>query len=262
MPVSAAMAAALTQAALYTPPDSPPPAPIAELRQEEPEPTPERAPRVRKERTMQMEIGFRGRRLSIPNGLMDIWYSDKDSEGWPLPDEGRPHINGWSYGIEWGFKDKHANGIVWLDWIDSSMPAGYWDDRDEPPDTADGDYIVPGKNVGILAFGGDYGHEVDMVRLDRTKGIFGLSFLVGGGLGLGVLVGPLDEWSQAEDGTPAYTLYANGEPPQSEKDVTRYYPIVDVNVGLRLNFADRVELRLEGGLHTLLYYGAAVGVRF
>jgi hypothetical protein len=222
----------------------------------------ERAPKVRKERKMQMEVGFRLRRLSVPQGLLDIWYHDADTEGWPLPGEDRPHINGWAYGIEWGFKDNHTNGFLWVDWIDNSMVPGYWDDREEPADTEDGDYIVPAGNLGILAFGGDYGYEIDMVRLNQTKGIFGMSFLVGGGLGLGLLVGPLDEWSQGEDGTPAYVLYENGEPAQTEKKVPRVYPMVDVNLGLRFNFGDRIQLRLEGGIHTLLYYGGAVSVRF
>jgi hypothetical protein len=38
--------------------------------------------------------------------------------------------------------------------------------------------------------------------------------------------------------------------------------MVDVNAGLKFNFGDRAVLRLEGGLHTLIYYGATLGIKF
>lgn len=224
--------------------------------------TPLRVTRERPERETQMEVGFRFKRVTVPRGLLDIWYHDEDTAGWPLPGEERPFINGYAYGMEWGFKKRTTNAQVWVDWIDSNMPTGYWDDREEPPNTLDGDYIRPAGNLGIFAFGADVAYEVDMVRLDMTKGAFGMSFLVGGGLGLGALIGKLDEWSEDENDVPAYVQFQNGDPPTSEKKVPRFYPMVDVNLALRFNFGDRVILRLEGGLHTLLYYGATLGFRF
>lgn len=221
------------------------------------------APKAKKDRTLQMEIGFRARRMTVPQALLNSWYANKDTAGWALPGEDRPKMEGWSYGLEWVFKKDHTNGFIWFDYVDSGMKQGYWDDlNEEPPNRTDGDYLVPRKNLGLVTFGGDYAYEVDMVRLNQTKGAFGLSFLVGAGLGLGVLVGQIDEWSQGTDGTPAYQLYADGVPNQSEKKVPRYFPIVDVNLGLRFNFGDRVQLRFEGGLHTMLFYGASLGVRF
>jgi hypothetical protein len=216
-----------------------------------------------KDRKLVMEIGIRARRMSVPKGILNSWYSNADTTGWPLPGQDRPLIEGWAYGLEWVFKKDHTNGFIWFDFVDSTMDEGYWDDlNEEPPNRRDGDYIVPRKNLGLVTFGGDYAYEVDMVRLDQTKQAFGLSFLVGAGVGLGVMVGEIDEWSQGIDGTPSYELYAAGEPAQTEKKVPRIYPIVDVNLGLRFNFGDRVVLRVEGGVHTLLYYGASLGFRF
>lgn len=222
----------------------------------------QRAVRERKDREVQFEIGFRARRVTVPRSLFDIWYNDEDTPGWPLPGQERPFVNGYVYGLEWVFKKRTTNATVWVDWIDSNMPEGYWDDREEPPITVDGDYIKPRGNLGIFAFGADVAYEVDMVRLDMTNRAFGMSFLVGGGLGLGVMIGQLDEWSESDDNTPAYVQYERGDPATSEKKVPRVYPMVDLNLALRLNFGDRVVLRLEGGLHTLLYYGAALGFRF
>jgi hypothetical protein len=38
--------------------------------------------------------------------------------------------------------------------------------------------------------------------------------------------------------------------------------MIDINAGLRFNFGDRFVLRVEGGLHTMLYYGATAGIMF
>lgn len=227
------------------------------------EAAPTRVTRERAERDVEFEIGFRGRRLTVPRGLFDIWYHDEDTPGWPLPGQERPFVNGYSYGLEFGFKKRSTNAQVWVDWIDSNMPEGYWDDREETVGgTLDGDYIRPAGNLGIFSFGADVAYEVDMIRLDMTNQAFGMSMLVGGGLGLGVLIGELEEWSKSDDEVPSYVQYENGDPATSEKKVPRVYPMVDINLALRLNFGNRVVLRLEGGLHTLLYYGAALGFRF
>jgi hypothetical protein len=218
--------------------------------------------RERKPRKYQMEIGLRGRRVSVPRGIMDLWYTDSDVPGWPLPGRERPFINGWAYGLEFVVKSNRTNGIFWFEWLDSSMPEGYWDDVEDPPNPVDGDYIVPSANLGLLTFGADYAYEVPMVRLDQTKGAFGLGFVAGGGLGLAVMVGKMDKWQQSETDVPSYVLYDQGAAPNGTKDVPRIYPMVDINVGLRFNFGDRVVIRFEGGLHTMLYYGASAGFSF
>jgi hypothetical protein len=218
--------------------------------------------RERRERKYQMEIGLRLRRMTVPRGIMDLWYSDEDTPGWPLPGEERPFINGWAYGLEYVVKSNRTNGIFWFEWLDSAMPAGYWDDVEDPPNTVDGDYVRPTPNLGLVTFGADYAYEVPMVRLDQTKGAFGLGFVAGGGLGLGIIVGRLDKWQESETGVPSYVLVEQDADPNGEKEINRFYPMVDINVGLRFNFGDRFVVRVEGGLHTMLYYGASAGFNF
>ncbi|MBT3222920.1 MAG: hypothetical protein HN348_27905, partial [Proteobacteria bacterium] len=153
--------------------------------------------------------------------------------------------------------------IFYLDYLDSNMDEGYWDDRDEEPaDHLDGDYLKPTENLGIVAFGANYGYEVHIVRTDITNGYFGLSFLVGGGLGLGVMVGGIDRWGPDANGNPSYKLYLEGEPAEGDKGIPPVYPMVDINAGLRFNFGDRAVFRLEGGLHTLVYWGGTLGIMF
>lgn len=228
--------------------------------------------RERKERDLKLELGFRVRSLSVPSGMLDIWYSDSDIPGWPLQGEGRPKVQGVSYGLQWTFNMDNDQGIVYVDWVDANMAAGYWDDIEEPPNLQDGDYVVPTRNFGMLVIGGNYGRAYPMVKMSRTRGIFGMDFEVGGGLGVGVIVGQMNKWKEGENDTPAYVRFQAGEDPTAAvfpdsglgNDVrrSRVYPMVDFNLGLKLNFGNRVVLRLEGGLHTMLFYGASLGFRF
>jgi len=39
-------------------------------------------------------------------------------------------------------------------------------------------------------------------------------------------------------------------------------PILDINAAIKFHFNDRANLRIEGGLHNLLYVGGALGVVF
>jgi hypothetical protein len=212
-----------------------------------------------------MEVGFRGRMLSIPNSIIDIWYfsnADHDDAGvGNVPD--RPKIKGYGLGLEFVVKGETANGIFYFDWLNSTLEDGYWDDREglNAEDYTDGEYLVPTANLGILAFGANYGYEVHFVRTAETNGNFGLSFLVGGGLGVGIMLGHLDVWT-SEAGSPSYVRYQDDVPSDGEKAIPKVYPMVDINAGLRFNFGDRVVLRFEGGLHTLIYWGGSLGIMF
>jgi hypothetical protein len=214
-------------------------------------------------RNYDMEISLRGRSMSVPKSIMDIWFFNEEEEGWAIDGEPRPKLSGSAWGVEFVVKGASANGIFYLDYVDSAMDTGYWDDVEEPGDHLDGDYLVPSPNLGLFAFGADYGYEVHIVRTDMTAGYYGLSLLVGGGLGMGVMVGSVDRWAPDEDdGTPSFQLFNEGEDANAQKRIPRVYPIVDVNAGIRMNFANRVVMRFEGGLHTLVYFGGSVGYMF
>ena len=217
-----------------------------------------------KERKLTYEVAFRVRRMTLPKRLLDTWYTDDVDKypEWPIPGESRPFVNGMTYGLEMQFRSGAASGIVFLDYTDSNLREGYWDDADDPPNVEDGDYLDPTPNLGLLMVGADYQYEIPLVKPSLTKGAFQLDLHVGGGLGLAIMTGKFERWTQGEDDTPAYELYANGESSNSDKQINRFWPVVDVNAGLKFHFAKRVSLRLEGGIHTLLYYGATVGFQF
>jgi hypothetical protein len=217
------------------------------------------APLPEGDRGFDIEVGVRLRSVSIPASLLDIWYFDADDPDWAWTDP-RPRIRGPAFGLETVIKNHNSNGFFYVEFVDSEMPGGYWDDVEEPADHLDGDFLVPSKGTSMVAFGANYAYEAHLLPIEKTEGRFGLSFLAGGGIGMGVLMGRLDTWSPDGDGNPAYKRWLDGLPPDSDKRVPRVYPMVDITGGLRFNLGDRVMVRAEGGLHTMLYYGTSLGV--
>lgn len=222
------------------------------------------APTPTHDRKFEMEVGVRVRNVSLPSSLMDIWYFDDDDPDWAWI-EGRPKVAGTAMGLEANVVGASgSNGIFWAEYVDSRMKAGYWDDLEDEGavDHLDGAWIAPSSGTGLVAFGSDYAYEGKILSSAQTGGRFGMGVMVGGGLGLGILTGRLDAWFPDDAGNPSYKRFLDGLPPDDDQGIPRVYPMVDVNGGLRFTFGDRVSWRLEGGLHTMLYYGTALAVRF
>lgn len=205
------------------------------------------------------ETSFRYRHLWIPRAVLDTWYFDADATEWPYV-EGRPGVTADAYGLEYGIRNKGSNGIFYVEFIDASMKSGYWDDIEEPPDHLDGDWLEPTAGLGAVAFGADYAYEAHLVKVEQTQGAFGWSFLFGGGLGMAILTGDLYRWGPDAAGNPGYKRYIDGAPNDGVKELPAAFPMVDVNAATRLNFGNRAVFRIEGGLHTFVYFGATVGV--
>jgi hypothetical protein len=222
----------------------------------------------KKERGFDMEVGFRGKYMTLPDAIMNIWFHSAKDEGWAYTSD-RPKAHAYSLGLEFIVKSKErpesrggANGIFYVDWVANLTDEGYWDDVEEPPNFLDGDYLVPSKGFGMVIIGADYAYELHMVKTAQTKGKFGLSMLVGFGLGVAVFTGYIDEWSPGEDGRTSYEQYEAGDPPEGKKRIPPVLPVVDINLALRMNFANRFTLRFEGGLHDMIYFGGSAGVMF
>ena len=139
---------------------------------------------------------------------------------------------------------------------------GYWDDVEEPGDHEDGDWIRP-DGFGIIAVGANYGYEVVAQPW--------LSFVFGGGLGVGVVLGELTQWNPGgstensePDCLPSAAAYERVDLCEDDgaKRVPGVVPIVDISAAVRFNFGDQANLRIEGGLHDMIYGGVAMGVVF
>lgn len=216
-----------------------------------PTPTPPPSAGPTQARPYLMEVNLRGRYLGVPDSLLDIWYFDAEDDGGNHPT--RPSLRAWSAGLEYVIKNRTNNGIFYFDYIGNLTPEGYWDDREDPEDYSDGDYVVPDR-VGLIALGANYAFEAHATDW--------LSFMFGAGLGALFVTGELQKWD-GEDGKPSYEVYA--ERPTDPDDVIvipRVLPMVDINAGIKFDINHRAGIRLEGGFHNALYGGAAVGIIF
>jgi hypothetical protein len=218
-------------------------------------------------RKFDMELGFRGRYMTVPDAVIDVWFYNADDAGW-IYSEDRPQVHAYTVGLEFAIKSKVRedsnggnNGIFYFQWIDNLMKEGYFDDVEDPPDHDDGDFLVPSSDLGLVALGADYAYELHMVKTMNTNGNFGMSMLVGAGLGVGILIGELEYW-RPEGGVPSFTRKELGEPSAGAKRMPPVFPLVDINVGLRFNFGDRFVVRLEGGFQDMIYGGGAIGLMF
>lgn len=210
------------------------------------------------------ELSARARYMGVPAGVMDGWFHSAKDPEWPVVGSDRPKIQGAAYGAEFVFSRDNSMGLFYVEFAQSFMKEGYWDDREDGTASfIDGSWLRPTPLFGAVIVGMNGAYDAELVRLTQTDGKFGLAFEVGGGLGLATLIGHLEEWKQdPSTGEPAYQLVANGMPSTIKNLRSPVWPTLDVNLGFKLNFADHAILRLEAGIHDAFYVGGALGGRF
>ena len=213
------------------------------------------------DRAMLMEANFRYRYLSVPDSIMDVWFFDSDDQGANGFD--RPQVRMYAVGVEYVLKPRPSNWIFYYEYIGSLIEEGYWDDVEEPAEHDDGDWVRP-ERLGLHVVGANYAHEIEVT--DGSKDVW-LSMLFGAGLGVGVVVGEMQTWNPGGNASiendclrqsPAYERKEEC-PVDSTKRIPGLLPIVDLTASFRVNFADRANLRIDGGIHDMFYLGAAAG---
>lgn len=223
-----------------------------------------------RKRSYLMEVGFRGRYMSVPGALLNPFVSEHADDEYPT----RPDISAYALGLEFVVKEKSANGIFYVEYMNPMIEAGYWDDADRgSPDPDDGSWVEP-KNFALITIGANYAYELRATNW--------LSFLFGAGLGGGIVLGDLYEWQAGEDPADPEGNNDNQDPScgslepaflrvdscehdaelVADGDVPPVIPFIDINVGFRFNISDKASIRLEGGLHDMFYGGGAVSVVF
>ena len=182
-------------------------APVSHLQQEDTQPAPT-APAAgtsgvsdAPQRPYLMEVNLRGKYMSIPDSLLDIWmFNGSDNDGAHLE---RPQVRAYAAGMEFAIRSNGvgsgAMGSFYFDYFGHLMEDGYWDDREEG-DTSmiynDGYWLSPSSNFGFVTLGANYYYDLRLAPW--------FSFMVGGGLGVAVAIGEIQRWGQADDGTPAW----------------------------------------------------------
>ncbi len=209
------------------------------------------------------EVNVRARYLALPESILDIWYFDGNTETDAGLHPERPKVRAMALGLEYVLKREDANGIFYFEYMPALMESGYWDDRqgDDEPNYDDGDYVVA-NGLALYILGANYGYEL--------KANPWLSFVFGGGLGLAIRSGELEKWDTAistdetnnEYLTATQNYEANPDDPDEVYQIPRVLPVLDITAAVRFTISDVANIRLEGGLHDLLYFGAAAGIVF
>lgn len=209
------------------------------------------------------ELNLRYRYLALPDFIMDTWYFSKD-EGAPYE---RPSIRSAVYGLEYVLKGQPTNWIFYAEYFGNTTKAGYWDDFDDDGEHGDGDWIAP-NGVSMWLLGANFGHEV-MLTEPGTQ--VGFSMLFGAGIGFGLLRGDIDRWMNGSSPDLEGNTCDVASPAYARKDtcavdqVVKLPPVggvIDATISGRLNFNHQANLRLDLGLHNMLYVGGALGGEF
>ena len=202
-------------------------------------------------RPFTQEVNLRGGWATIPASIFDIWYFDEEDNG-GLHEE-RPRAHAYAIGLEYVIRTDQANGIFYFEYMPSLMDAGYWDDREDPPEYDDGDYVVPNR-LSLFNIGANYAFEVKIQPW--------VSLLFGGGLGVGIRGGSLDKWDRGLYSSATENYEANPDTPDDSYDIPKVLPVVDIQAGVRFVISEQANIRFYGGLHNLIFVGSSVGVVF
>jgi hypothetical protein len=222
-------------------------------------------PTTEYERDYLMEVNFRSRWMTVPDSFLDLgFYNEQDQNG-AHPE--RPHIRALSLGLEYVVRKGPANGIFYVEYLHSLIKEGYWDDVDDPDpaDFTDGVYVRP-DNLGMVAVGANYAYALT-VNPDHPT--FEVSFLFGGGLGITFMTGQIYTWDGYCDqstGQCYSSLELLEADPDRDPDSTlrfpRVLPLLDINAGMRFVISQKASVRIEGGVHDMLYVGGSAGIMF
>ncbi len=209
-------------------------------------------------------ITARMRAVTVPNFILGIFW-DEHSSHWS---EGQRNL---SYGGEfvWRRGADFELGVA-VDYADLSMPQAFWLDSGESAQSADWT-------------------EVDMQILSVVFSAYWFwdvqpwfTPFLGGGIGPGFILGEIVRYQPDRNSAcygnlggaqfaPPECFRPDGQPdedainfdsPDVEDRVPPVVPMVNLTAGTRFNLGDHFVFKLEAGLYTYLYAGAAIGAQF
>ena len=207
-------------------------------------------------RPYMQEVNLRIRYAFIPDSVFDLYFYNGDTNNGNHLE--RPSVSAFATGIEYVIRNEQANGIFYFEYMPSLTDHGYWDDEEDPPNYDDGDYIAL-TGLATYNIGANYGFEI------RLQPWFSLMF--GGGLGLAIIAGEVQKWDggMSANGTyirPWESYEANPDTPDGTHDIPSVLPLVDIFAAMRFSIAENASIRIEGGLHDLIYGGMTAGIVF
>lgn len=212
---------------------------------------------------------IRYRYLTAPRAIINTWYNDTDDWTGEYANLERPGIGAHVVGLEFAIEPRPASFLIYAEYWKVQMGEGYWDDKDDgAQEQTDGDWLAPSK-LGMVAAGVDFGHEFELS--DSSADVW-VGFRMGGGLGIGIPTGQIEQWHPGANFSTEPTnncepdLYAIDRQAVCPADETLglppVLPILDMDLAFRFHFAQTGILRIDAGIHDLFYFGVGAGAVF
>ncbi len=211
----------------------------------------------------------RYRYMIAPRGIVNSFYADTKDWTGEYASLRRPGISVHVIGLEFAVEPMPANFQFYAEYWKVNMDEGYWDDRDDGvQEQEDGDWMAP-SGLGMVALGANFGHEFEVT--DSAKDVW-VGFRLGGGLGLGIPTGSIDQWHPGASFSTEPTnncepdLHAIDRhdvcPADTTLNLPPVLPVLDLDLAWRFHFNDTGILRIDAGIHDLLFFGVAGGAVF
>jgi hypothetical protein len=213
----------------------------------------------------QLGVNLRYRYMFVPNGILDSWYTDSDTPGAQPYD--RPTISSQVFGLEFAVEPAPASFLIYAEYWKINLDEGYWDDLDDGVQVfTDGDWLQP-NGLGVVGLGVDFGHEFQVSNPAQDVWV---GFRMGGGLGLGIVTGEVKQWhagatfstdptTNCEPNRYAFDRHSMCTTEDETLNLPPVLPLLDMDLGWRVHFGDNMLLRLDTGLHSMVYFGAGLG---
>ena len=204
--------------------------------------------------SMAQEVNLTYRSANLPSSWLDGFLSESTN------------IKSQNFGLEYVQISNQTNWTFYYEYHQSQIRDHFWDDIDDPQDITDGVYMDLSQ-VSVHSLGFQSAFEIPIQTPKVTT-----SFLIGGGLGIGILTGELPRWYDGANdraqnnsgcfplGTAEFRADLCDKDPDEDNLPIPVIPILDVSLALRIRY-DKFSSRFMFGLHNMPYFGFALGYR-
>lgn len=188
--------------------------------------------------------GLRIRSVHIPRGVLELFVA-KAATG----------VSGVGFGAELYRRKGNFELQVGFEYEGLSGDSGYWIDKGETL-TSEGPDFVEFDSFGWFTM------EVSFINHTPLSKYLALRY--GGGAGIGILKGSIKRTDSICSANDESTCHQDPAAVNVQKpyDLPPVFPVINAIVGMQIRPIENVVINVEGGLRTVLYFGATVGYYF